>query len=104
MRPASSRTPSLGGILLGHETYSLVQRDLAAEELAPISVKGFSAPVRIYRVICDPDVGEAESDILRYHRPGARIDVDLARLDAAERLEMEAVVGELAERLSRKAN
>lgn len=40
-----------GGILLAAETYSLVKDWLEAEELEPISVKGFSRPVRNYRVV-----------------------------------------------------
>ena len=41
----------IDGILLGHETYSLVKDDIAAEEQQPIKVKGFAEPVRCYKVL-----------------------------------------------------
>ena len=40
-----------GGILLSHETYSLVKDNVLAEEQAPIQAKGFAKPVRNYKVI-----------------------------------------------------
>ena len=40
----------IDGILLGHETYSLVKDEVAAEEQTPIKVKGFAEPVRCYKV------------------------------------------------------
>src|SRR4029453_12049435 len=39
------------GIRLGHETYSLVKGEGAAEEQAPIKVKGFAEPIRCYKVL-----------------------------------------------------
>ena len=41
----------IDGILLGHETYSLVKDEVAAEEQAPIKVKGFAEPIRCYKVL-----------------------------------------------------
>ena len=40
----------IDGILLGHETYSLVKDEVAAEEQTPIKVKGFAEPIRCYKV------------------------------------------------------
>ena len=37
--------------IMGHETYSLVKDEVAAEEQAPIKVKGFAEPVRCYKVL-----------------------------------------------------
>ena len=34
----------LGGILLAHETYALVKDEIEAEELPPLTIKGFSQP------------------------------------------------------------
>ena len=45
------------GILLGHETYSLVKDDVAVEEQAPIKAKGFAEPVRCYKVLGIYDEG-----------------------------------------------
>jgi class 3 adenylate cyclase len=40
-----------GGILISHETYSLVKDSILAEERDPIQAKGFAKPVRNYRVL-----------------------------------------------------
>ena len=40
----------MDAILLGHETYSLVKDEVAAEEQTPIKVKGFAEPIRCYKV------------------------------------------------------
>ena len=40
-----------GGILIAHETYSLVKESVLAEEQKPIIVKGFAKSIRIYRVV-----------------------------------------------------
>ena len=42
---------AIDGILLGHETYSMVKDDVAVEEQAPIKAKGFAEPVRCYKVL-----------------------------------------------------
>ena len=54
----------IDGILLGHETYSLVKDEVAAEEQAPIKVKGFAEPIRCYKVlgIYDDLAGEGTRD------------------------------------------
>jgi class 3 adenylate cyclase len=41
----------LGGILLSHETWSLVKDEVLAEETGTITVKGFAKPVRTHRVV-----------------------------------------------------
>jgi class 3 adenylate cyclase len=41
----------IGGILLANETYSLVKDWLKAEEQEAITVKGFSKPIRTFRVV-----------------------------------------------------
>lgn len=81
----------LGGILMGHETYSLVKNDISAEEMAPITVKGFHAPVQVYRVLGIKD----RIDVVQYQRPGAQIDVDLGRLTATDRNEISTVIEKL---------
>jgi class 3 adenylate cyclase len=43
------------GILIGHETYSLVKDVVGAEEQAPIKVKGFAEPIRCYKVLGPDD-------------------------------------------------
>jgi class 3 adenylate cyclase len=92
----------LGGILLGHETYSLVKSEISAQELAPIAVKGFSAPVRVYRVLDIIDDRKAAAGGVHYERPGAQIDVDLDRLSATDRNEIAEVIKELGELLKQQ--
>src|ERR671916_832878 len=41
----------LGGILLSHETCSLVKDHVLAEEQDPVQAKGFARPVRNYKVL-----------------------------------------------------
>jgi class 3 adenylate cyclase len=89
----------LGGILLAHETYSLVRDEISAEELAPIMVKGVSKPVRTYRVLDIHDEAAASANVLRHHRPGARIDVDLRRLSEEDRTQTLEALEALCHRL-----
>ena len=51
-----------GGILLTHETYSLVRDHFAADEQNPIELKGFAKPVRCYRIRLDTDHAEDTGD------------------------------------------
>jgi adenylate cyclase len=88
----------VGGILLAHETYSLVKDDVAAEEREPVSVKGFARPIRNYSIggIYDD---APRPDVIRSRGEGFRLDLDIAKMDEAERAgairELEAVLGRL---------
>ena len=88
-----------GGILLGHETWSLVKSEIDAEELTPVTVKGFAAPVRLYRVLDSAGDGMAGREVVHYRSPGASLDVDIARLESGERDALALVVEELGKRL-----
>lgn len=89
----------LGGILLAHETWSLVKDEISAEELAPITVKGVSKPVRTYRVLDIHDEAAAAANAVRHQRPGARIDVDLRRLSEEDRVATLEVLDSLCRRM-----
>src|SRR5215469_13595211 len=89
----------LGGILLAHETYSLVKDEISAEELAPIMVKGVSKPVRTYRVLDIHDEAAAAANAIRHQRLGARIDIDLRRLSGEDRIATLEVIEALCQRL-----
>ncbi|MDA0701934.1 MAG: PAS domain-containing protein [Proteobacteria bacterium] len=93
----------LGGILMGHETYSLIKSDIPAEELEPIMVKGFSAPVRIYRVLEAAAGQAAGSGAVHIEKPGARIDIDPDSLSAEDRAEIATAIEGLRERLRRES-
>ena len=55
----------IDGVLLGHETYSLVRDDVAVDEQTPINVKGFAEPVRCYKVLGLYDDLAAEGSVIR---------------------------------------
>ena len=74
----------LGGILLSHETYSLVKDHVVAEEREPVQAKGIAKPVRNYKVInCVHDLVE-QGKAIREERDGLKVLVDLQKLDRHE--------------------
>ncbi len=70
---------ALGEILIAHETYSLVKESVQAEELKPITAKGFAKPIRIYRVVGIYDDLEEEGQIIRQEQDGIKLIVDLTK-------------------------
>jgi adenylate cyclase len=77
----------LGGILISHETYSLVKDVILAKEREPIHAKGFVKPVRNYRVIDHYDQQIGPNQIIREEKDGLRVFVDLQRMDKASAVE-----------------
>jgi adenylate cyclase len=73
----------LGGILVAHETSSLIKDTILTEEEEPVSVKGFAHPVRVYRVAGIYDELEKDGRIIREERDGFRLLVDLTKGDQA---------------------
>jgi adenylate cyclase len=73
-----------GGILLAHETFSLVKDAIAVEEAGTLSVKGFSRPMRCYEVIGRLDKLVAEGRIVREYDEGLRIFLDLHHGDRSK--------------------
>ena len=72
-----------GSILLSHETYSLVKEAIRAEEQASIQVKGFSKPIRNYKVVAQLDNPSDQTPVMREEQAGLRIFMDLQKLDKA---------------------
>lgn len=86
----------IDGILIGHETYSLVKDDVAAEEQAPIKVKGFAEPVRCYKVLGLYDDLAAEGAVIREETDGFKVLLDLQKRDKGEIVAaLEAIVARL---------
>ena len=86
----------IDGILLGHETYSLVRDDVAVEEQTPIKVKGFAEPVRCYKVLGLYDDLAEEGSVIREESDGFKVLLDLQKQDrAAGRGCLEAIVARL---------
>ena len=73
----------LGGILVAHETASLINDTILTEEQEAISAKGFAQPVRVYRVVGIYDELEKDGRIIREEHDGFRLLVDLSKGDQA---------------------
>ncbi len=71
----------LGGILMAHETYSLVKDIVVADEQAPLTVKGFAKPVRNYKVVGAYDELVEQGRIFRREKEGIRLEVNLDKQD-----------------------
>ena len=88
----------LDGILLGHETYSLVKGEVAAEEQAPINVKGFAEPIRCYKVLGIYDDMAGEGSVIREEGDGFKVLLDLRKRGKAETAAaLEAILARLKE-------
>ncbi len=74
----------LGGIIMTHETYSLVKDVMPAEEGSPITLKGIAKPVRTYRVTGIYDGHADDGKIYRKEEDGVRLYVNLNEMDRAE--------------------
>lgn len=86
----------IDGILLGHETYSLVRDEVDAEEKEPIKVKGFSEPIRCYEVLGLYDDLVGEGSVIREEQDGFKLLLDLQKRDRAEAIEaLQAIVARL---------
>jgi adenylate cyclase len=83
------------GIMLGHETYSLVKDEVAAEEQEPFKIKGFAEPVRAYKVLGLYDDLADEGLVIREEQDGFRFPLDLHKHDKA------AAIGKVEELLTR---
>jgi adenylate cyclase len=86
----------IDGILLGHETYSLVKDEVAVEEQTPIKVKGFAEPIRCYRVLGLYDDLAEEGAVIRVEADGFKVLLDLNKRERAEAIAaLEAIVTRL---------
>src|SRR5215831_2112699 len=72
-----------GGILVTHETSSLIKDTILTEEQDAVSMKGFGRLVRVYRVVGIYDELEQDGRIIREERDGFRLLVDLTKGDNA---------------------
>jgi len=71
----------LGGILLSHETYSLIKDHVLAEERTPIQAKGIAKPVRNYAVIAPIEDLVAQGRAIYEEHDGLKLLVDLQKLN-----------------------
>jgi class 3 adenylate cyclase/PAS domain-containing protein len=89
----------LGGVLLAHETYSLVKDAVVAEETGTITVKGFAKPVKTYRVVGLRDDTEARGRVIRQEQDGLLLIVDQAKLTGDARADAIKALEDAARRL-----
>jgi class 3 adenylate cyclase len=88
----------IDGILLGHETYSLVKDEVAVEEREPVKVKGFAEPIRCYKVLGLYDDLADEGTVIREEADGFKFLLDLQKHDRAEAIAtLEAILARLKE-------
>ena len=85
-----------GGILISHETYSLVRDLVMVEEQAPLAVKGFAKPVRSYKVVGIYDDLIGEGKVIRKKQDGLNVMVDLTKQDKSSAIQaLEEVLAQL---------
>ncbi|MCP4327058.1 MAG: PAS domain S-box protein [Alphaproteobacteria bacterium] len=86
----------VGGILMAHETHSLVKDTVMSEEGDTLTVKGFARPVRTYRVIGRYDDLAEQGRVIRKEQDGIRVLVDLKKGDKADAIQaIEDVLSQL---------
>ncbi len=84
------------GILMGHETYSLVKDIVATEERSPIKVKGFAEPIRCYNVLGLYDELMREGHLIREEQDGFKFMLDLQKRDKQQAIAtLEAILARL---------
>ncbi|RZJ12458.1 MAG: guanylate cyclase, partial [Haliea sp.] len=87
-----------GEILISSETHALVQGDIGADARDPVMAKGFSEPIPVYAVHTRGAAATAGSTI-HCDRPGLRVDIDLARVSAEERVQTAASLRQVLQAL-----
>ena len=91
----------VGGILLANETHSLVKDWVLAEEGEAITVKGFTKPIRTFRVEGLYDDLEGQGRILRRDSTGLSLTIDRDKLNKKDKAEaiaaLEGILSELRE-------
>ena len=70
----------VGGILMAHETHSLVKDTVLAEEGDALTVKGFAKPVRTYSVVGLYDDLAERGRIIRMEQDGLALVIDRDKL------------------------
>ena len=70
----------VGGILMAHETHSLVKGTVMAEEGDTLTVKGFAKPVRSYSVVGLYDDLAEQGRIIRKDQEGLALVIDRNKL------------------------
>ena len=76
-----------GEILISSETYALVQRHIAADARPPVQAKGFAQSIPVYVVRPGAATLQGAANVLRCEQPGIHVEIDMARMTPAQRLD-----------------
>ncbi len=87
------------GIVVAHETITLVRNHFDAEELEPISVKGISKNGRPYSIMGVFENRDASECHIRNEQRAFRLWVDLKRMNASQRVSTALVLEKAARKL-----
>jgi class 3 adenylate cyclase len=90
----------LGGILLAHETWSLVKDIVVAEETGTITVKGFPSPVRTHRVVGLREDLASGGRMIRQEQEGLLLIIDQKKLTGKSRADAIRLLQEAMGRLA----
>ena len=90
----------LGGILIGHETYSLVKEHVHADEQTPRNLKGFAKPVRNYSIIGLRQEAMNGSKHLAFSLGGVEIKLDPEELSHSEQDKIIKTLNKIIQHLS----
>jgi class 3 adenylate cyclase len=77
-----------GGILLSRETYALVKDEISAADQGDVTLKGFSHPVRAYKVLGIYDELVETGQVIRLDQPGIRLLVNPEELTEESKSEV----------------
>jgi class 3 adenylate cyclase len=89
----------VGGILMAHETHSLVKDTVMAEEGDTLTVKGFTKPVRTYSVVGLYDDLAEQGRIIRKEQDGLALVIDRNKLTKKGKAEAIKALEEAAAQL-----
>ncbi len=89
----------LDGILMTHATYSLVKDTVLAEEQSPLTVKGFSRPIRNYKVVGLYDDIADQGRVIQAERDGMKIALKLDRLTKEDKADTVKTLKEILSQL-----
>jgi PAS domain S-box-containing protein len=89
----------VGGILMAHETHSLVKDTMLAEEGDTLTVKGFAKPVRTYAVVGLYDDLADQGRIIRRDQDGLALVIDRNKLTKKGKAEAIKALEEAAAQL-----
>jgi HPt (histidine-containing phosphotransfer) domain-containing protein len=92
-----------GEILISSETYALVQRAITADARPPVQAKGFLQPIPVYVVRLDAVTLQGAAQVLRYAQPGVHVEIDMAGLTPAQRLDAAAQLRGMVQALEQAA-